>query len=306
MVEYSSLRVIESNYVAGDKNGFIRSIGNGLISKKDINAGQSIIDFNGTLVKEHTVKDWNMRRRQFLIHLHGEDYLDCMEHAKLGICIGSMANTANKLYDSKNRFQLDASNNNAAVKRTGDEGATLYAMVKIPKNTEILWDYGDEYFTNTDVDDYVFKIGSNTPFNENYITWDCASGMNIIKDRKWAFDILNCDTRSLAGIVDSENDKSNYNETCSMMDKDFGRCALAINATSNILSQSRAVDRGFIVEYMTDKDKYKVTNPNNNKVYQFGRMESVVDGRKHCYYVMDMRTGNPPTVIDTPTYCSNH
>ena len=118
--------------------------------------------------------------------------------------------------------------------------------------------------------------------------------MMICKSEKWAMNVKKCEPRSLAGVVDSSSDKSIYDSTCNMLDVEFGRAALAINAVSNIISQSTLVDRGWTVKYDQRNDIYTIVNPKNKKKYTFGRVVNESNGFKHRYYIMDMHRGQPP------------
>ena len=311
IVEYDRLRVKPSKYVYGDLEGNIQSTGFGLICTNIIYAGQAIALFNGVVVDKEIVEEWSNDRTRFVIKLDSNTYLDCKKTALSHQCKASMSNTADKLYDCGNMRQLTSDDNNAAVRRHGKEGAMIYATKNIRRGTEILWDYGDEYWTYKNINVVLLStlktqdscmVEKDNPFKSHYITLDNASGLHICKAEEYAKNIIHINKRSLSGIVETSDENHIYNRSCNMVDEQFGRCALAPKAISNILSQSLLVDKGFIITYVQQNDEYIIKHPMNENKFVFGRMVLNDNKTKSFYYVMDINTLKPPvkTECNTP------
>ena len=133
----------------------------------DIQEGQAIAHFKGTIIDHATYESMTNTRSQYVLRLfeesdptdspHHHKYLDCYERACIEppACLASMANSAEGLYDRQNDINLNHGHNNAdavildaseargiGVRTRGDHPQlVLYAQQFIPAGDEIMWDY---------------------------------------------------------------------------------------------------------------------------------------------------------------------
>ena len=157
----------QSRYRTANYHRCVVTPGRGLVCSSDIQEGQAIAHFKGTIIDHATYESMTNTRSQYVLRLfeesdptdspHHHKYLDCYERACIEppTCLASMANSAEGLYDRQNDINLNHGHNNAdavildaseargiGVRTRGDHPQlVLYAQQFIPAGDEIMWDY---------------------------------------------------------------------------------------------------------------------------------------------------------------------
>jgi hypothetical protein len=141
------------------------------------------------------------------------------------------------------------------------------------------------------------------PFARDNIVFDSGAEAHVCMDVALAQDIRNCRPGSLGGINAADSSVLRFNETCSFLHPRLTKAVLCKGAVANIVSPALAVDQGFIQEYLTFEDVYRLTHESGEgPVMRFGRAQ-VSRGERSRLYIMDSRTMDTPnlSLLSTPT-----
>ncbi len=120
-------------------------VGKGLFTNVTIPKGATIIYFEGTVRKweeVHSLSVANQPNQFYTIQLYGRNnFLDCYQHYRGGLCLGSYANSPSGCVYKENKEPAKANAKLVVTHQT----AKLIARRTIMVNEEILWSYGRTY-----------------------------------------------------------------------------------------------------------------------------------------------------------------
>jgi len=179
-----------------------------------------------------------------------------------------------------------------AIITTPERRARVYGAKHAAEDS---YDSTDPFIDDAEADNIVLATGdaNSSPFDDDLLVLDCASGLNLCKSRKHASNIQSCRPGTVSGIT-GDGPNSTYHQSCNLLSEELGRVPLLPTAAANIISLATAKDRGFSVDYQNNKDEFTLMSP-EGWVYTFGRMSLLGDGDKRSkFYVLDLNTHLPP------------
>ena len=138
-------------------------------------------------------------------------------------------------------------------------------------------------------------------FGPNNLVFDPGSGgISLLRERKYLYDIVSCDSGSVGGINDNSS-SLHYDHCGTIVGTHISNVVHCPGAIANILCPQSAIDQGYTQEYVSDGDYYTLTHPREKNELKFGRV-NLRNGGKTTLYIMDLRTLLPP--IDQPLVLS--
>jgi hypothetical protein len=140
-------------------------------------------------------------------------------------------------------------------------------------------------------------------FGPNNLIFDPGSGgVSLLRERKYLYDIVSCDSGSVGGINDNSS-SLHYDHCGTIMGTHISNVVHCPGAIANILCPQSAIDQGYKQEYVSDGDYYTLTHPSDKNELKFGRV-NLRNGSKTTLYIMDLRTLQPP--CDNPLVSEIH